>query len=127
MQLQLRSGFVAEVVPPKLRSLLAGMTLAEAALATPGLSAEALTDEDAFALSWWAAEHLVDDPEAGPFTEVCAAFCCRPSAELHVADPLLAFRLDNALLRALAGSGEARQPDSEHDKHRVIFTSGGPE
>lgn len=96
--LELPSGFVAEVVRPSVRSLLSGLSLAEAALATPDLSEADLSEADRLALEMWAADALADDAEAEAFVQVCAVFGARPSRELGIADGLLAFRLDNALV-----------------------------
>jgi hypothetical protein len=122
--LDLPSGFRATVCSPTLRSLLSGATLAESALATPELSAETLTDDDLFAVGAWAAKALPDDPETGAFAEVCAVFGCRPSRELGIDDPVLAFMLDNVMVAATA------PPKKEQDRgsdERVTFTTGGPE
>lgn len=123
MLLALPSGFGATVCSPTLRSLLSGMTLAEAALATPGLAADDLSEADRYVVDSWAARRLADDPESGPFAELCAAFGCRPSAELGVTDSLHAFFLDNALLGTLAGG---KSEAEEHSESRVRFTTGGP-
>lgn len=126
MDLQLPSGFVAQVSPPPLRALLSGLSLVEASLATPDLSPEALSDEDRYRIETWAARHLADDPEAAALAEICSVFCCRPSRELKVPDPIVAFALDNALVGLLVPGG-TREADDGDSETRVRFTTGGPE
>lgn len=126
MLLPLPSGFVATVCSPTLRAVLDGASLAEASLATPGLGADALTEDDVFALSQWAADELAADPEAAAFAEVCAAFCCRPSTELGIKDGILAFAVDNRLLGALRQARET-EADADASRERVRFTTGGPQ
>jgi len=122
MFLDLPSGFRATVCSPNLRSVLGGASLVEAALATPDLSADVLDAADAFYIETWAARELGTDDESICFAEVCALFGARPSRELGIDDPVLAFELDYALLRGV--TRPVKDPVPTDDSERDHFTTG---
>lgn len=124
MLLDLPSGFRATVCSPNLRSVLGGASLAEAALATPDLAVDVLDAADTFYLETWAARELATGDEAICFAEVCALFGARPSAQLGVSDPVLAFELDYAMLRGVTRSPKEHAPAPDDDRERDHFTTG---
>ena len=111
MDVELPSGHVIDLEPPKLRRILWEMphdawSIAGCCTDDAGKRGCDLSGSDAMAAASWALERLSDDEEAVALARMCALFHQFPSDRLQIHDPIMAWECDCYLAAALNDGGD---------------------